>query len=137
MTLIVEHAIKLNVNPVLNVPLSLNKGNLVIYKKRIGSITFTIVMKNQDLFVIYKILKILRIFTSTLDLMFAPLMLEKSLIMKVMNQLQKEGTSQIIIDLIQCMLTFYDINSKIIMVISSKTSVRGGGYFLGYKNNSR
>ena len=35
-----------------------------------------------------------------------------SLIMKVMNLLRKEGTSQIMIHLIQCMLTFHNIKSK-------------------------
>ena len=33
-------------------------------------------------------------------------------IMKVMNMLRKEGTSQIMIYLIQCMLTLHNIKSK-------------------------
>ena len=57
----------------------------------------------------------------------SPLMLEKYLIMKVMNLLRKEGTSQIIIYLIQCMLTFHNIESKRLMIIISKTSLGGGG----------
>ena len=52
---------------------------------------------------------------------FSSLMLEFfSLIMKVMNMLQKEGKSQIMINLIQCMLTFHNIMYKILMLISSK-----------------
>ena len=69
----VQHTIKKNVTPVLNVPPSLNKWALVIYKKkRMGWIRFTIVMGNQDLYVIWKILKILRIFMNTLYLIFLP-----------------------------------------------------------------
>ena len=42
------------------------------------------------------------------------LMLENIfLVMKVMNMLQKEGTSQIIIHLIPCMFKFHNIKSKI------------------------
>ena len=42
-----------------------------------------------------------------------PMMLAKfSLIMKVMNLLQKEGTIKIMIHLIKCMLTFHNTKSK-------------------------
>ena len=84
-----------------------------LQKNRIGSKRFTIVMGNQDLSVIWNILKILKILIGTLYLMFPPLMLELfSLIMKVMNLLRKEVTSKIMIHLIQCMLTFHNIKSK-------------------------
>ena len=52
------------------------------------------------------------------------LMLETfSLIMTVMNMLRKEGTSQINIHIIQFMLTFHNIKSKRLMLISSKTNL--------------
>ena len=61
-------------------------------------------MGDQDLSVIWKILKILKILICTLYLMFSPMMLAKKfLIVKVMNLLWKEGKSQIMIHLIQCM----------------------------------
>ena len=53
---------------------------------------------------------------------FVSLVLAKfSLVMKVMNMLQKEGTSQIMIYIIHCMLTFHNIKSKRLVLISSKT----------------
>ena len=58
-----------------------------------------------------------------LYLMFPPLIMEKYLIMKVMNLLRKEGTSKIVIYLILCMLVFQNIKSKILILISSNTSV--------------
>ena len=64
------------------VPLSLNKGNFIIYKKkRIGTIMFTISMGNQDLSMIWKILKILNILMGTFYLMFPPLMMENFLLL--------------------------------------------------------
>ena len=49
-------------------------------------------------------------------LVFPPLMLATfSLIMKVMNLLRKYGTGQIMIHLIQCMLTLNNIKYKILM----------------------
>ena len=81
-------------------------------KKGIVSIRFKRSMGNDYFYVIRRILKILNILLSTIYLMFYPLMLEKSLIMKVMNMLRKEGTSQIIIYLIHCMLTFHNIETK-------------------------
>ena len=42
-------------------------------------------------------------------------------VMKVMNMLPKEGTSQNLIHIIQCMFTFHNIKSKRGMIISSKT----------------
>ena len=90
----------------------------------IVSIRFTIVVGNQDLSVIWNILKILKILMSMLYLMFSPLMLTKtSLIKKVMNVLWKEGKSQITIHLIQCMLTLHNIRSKRLMLISSKKNL--------------
>ena len=73
-----------------------------------------IVIGNQDLSAIRKILRILEILIGTLYLMFYPLVLEKHyLIMKVMNTLRKDGTSQIMIHLTHCMLKFYNINTKV------------------------
>ena len=43
---------------------------------------------------------------------FTPDAGKNSLIMKVMNMLRKEGTSQVMIHLIHCMLIFHNINSK-------------------------
>ena len=54
-----------------------------------------------------------------------------SLIMKVMNPLRKEGTSQIIIHLIQCMLAFQNIKSKRGMLIISKTMLGKGKRLYG------
>ena len=72
-----------------------------------------IVVRNQDLSMILNILKILNILMSMLYLMFPPLMLATFyLIMKVMNLLKNEDTSQIMIHLIQCMFTFHNIMSK-------------------------
>ena len=48
---------------------------------------------------------------------------KSSLIIKVMNMLRKEGTSQIMIHIIRCMFTFHNIKSKRLMLISSKTSL--------------
>ena len=45
-----------------------------------------------------------------------------SLMTKVMNLLRKEGTIQIMINLIQCMLTFHNIKSKRWILTSSKKS---------------
>ena len=54
-------------------PLSLNKLTFVNYKKkRIGSIRFTMVTGNQDLYVICNILKKLKILMSVLYLIFSP-----------------------------------------------------------------
>ena len=72
----------------------------------------------------YEHLNILNILMITLYLIFSLLMLELfSLIMKVMNLLRKERTSKIMNNLIQCMLTFHNIKSKIWMSISSKISL--------------
>ena len=77
-------------------------------------------MGNQDISVIWKIMNIFKILMSTLYLMFLPLMLETfSLIMKVINLLRKEVTSQIMIH----MLTFHHIKCKIWMLISSNKSL--------------
>ena len=111
MMLRVQRTIKINVTLVLNVHLSLNKGTLAIYKrnKRIGSITSTIVMGNEEISVICKILHMIDILMS----IFPPLILEEvSLIIKVMNILRKKGESQIMIYLIQSMLKFQNIKSK-------------------------
>ena len=71
-------------------PLSLNKGTLVNYKNRIGSIRFKLVMGNQDLSVIWKIFKILKILMIMLYLMPPPPpdAGKNSLIVKVMNLLR-------------------------------------------------
>ena len=80
-----------------------------------------IVMGNQDLSVIWNILKMLNIFMRTLYLMLSPLIMVKIiLMMKVMNLFCKEGTSQIMIRPVQCMLAFQNINSKILTLISSR-----------------
>ena len=51
----------------------LTKKTFINYKKkRIGSIRFMIVMGNQDLSVIWKILKILKILMSKIYMMFSP-----------------------------------------------------------------
>ena len=73
-----------------------------------------IVMGNQDLSLIWKILKMLKILMSTLYLILPPLMLVKNLIiMKAMNMLHKEGKSQITIHPLQFILKFQTIKSKI------------------------
>ena len=71
------------------------------------------VMVNQDLYGIWKILKILNILMRTLYLMVSPLIMVEILLMKkLMNLLRKEGTSQIIIPPLQCMVIFHNIKSK-------------------------
>ena len=75
----VQHTMKYNVTPVLNVPLILNKGTLIILKKRIGSIRFTIVMGNHELSVIWKILNLLKTLMIAFYLVFYYLMLAKNL----------------------------------------------------------
>ena len=67
----------------------------------------------MDLYVIWGILKMLKILVRTLYLMFSPLMLVKILLMmKVINLLQKDGKIQIKIHPLQCMLILHNINSK-------------------------
>ena len=96
-----------------------------LQKKKIGSIWFTIVMGNQDLSIILKILKILNNLVVMIYLVFYPLTLANiDLILKLMNMLRKEGTSQIMIHFIQCMLIFHNIMSNRWMLISSKTILR-------------
>ena len=61
-----------------------------------------IVVGNQNLYMIWNILKIIKIFMRTLYLMLYPLILVKIiLMMKVINLLQEEVTSQIIIHPLQ------------------------------------
>ena len=70
-------------------------------------------MGNQDISVIWKILKILKILMRVLYLILPPLMLVKILLMsKVMDMLRKEGKSQITIYPIQCMLLFQNIKPE-------------------------
>ena len=93
-----------------------------LQKLRLASIRFTIVMGNQELHVIRKILKILIFLMILLYLMLSPQMLAKfSLIMKATNIMRKDRTSQIMIYLIQCMLVFQNIKPKGWMLIISKT----------------
>ena len=99
MAFIVQHTIKIKCYSGIKCDPQYQQRNFhKLQKKRIGSIRFRIVIGNQDLYLICKILNILNILISTLYLMFSPLILAKfSLIMKVMNLLQKEVTSQIMI----------------------------------------
>ena len=70
-------------------------------------------MGNQDLSIILKILKILNNLVVMIYLVFYPLTLANiDLILKLMNMLRKEGTSQIMIHFIQCMLIFHNIMSN-------------------------
>ena len=91
-------------------------------KKSIGLMRITIVVGNHGLSVIWTILKILNISLRTLYLMLSPLMLvKKNLIMKVMNMLWNEVTSQIKIITLQCMLIFHHTRYKILMLVRSRT----------------
>ena len=90
MAFIVQHTIKIKCYSGSKYDSQYQQRNLSkLQKKRICLIRFTILMGNQDLSVICKIFKILNILISTLYLMFFPLILEKYLIMKVMNMLNK------------------------------------------------
>ena len=110
----VQHTIKIKCySGIKCAPQSQQRNPRKLQKNRIGSIRFTMVMGNQDLPVIWNILKILKIFMSRLYLMFPPPDAGISfLIMKVMNLLREEGTSKIMIHLIQCMLKLHNIKSK-------------------------
>ena len=73
-----------------------------------------LVMRNQDISVILKMLKIIKIFMRALYMMFSPLiMVINILLKKVMNLLRKDRTNEIKIHLLQCMLKFQNIKSKI------------------------
>ena len=70
-------------------------------------------MGNQELSVIWKILKIIKILMRMIYLMLSPLMLVKIILtMKVINLLQKDDTSQITIHHLRCMLIFQNIKYK-------------------------
>ena len=81
----------------------------------------TIMMGNQDIYLIWNIFKIINILIKTLYLMFPPLIFVKTiLMMKSMNLFMKEVTHQITIHLLQCMLTLQNINTKKRMLIRSR-----------------
>ena len=99
--------------PVLTVPLGINKRTSNIYKKMIGLMRVIIVMGEQELSMMWKILNIMNILINNLYLMFSPLIMVKIiLIIKVVNMLRKKVKSQIDIHPRQCMFTLQNIETK-------------------------
>ena len=77
-----------------------------------------IVMGNQDLCVVYNLLMVIMVLVWMLYPVLSPLNMMKIIIMmKVMNMLEKEVTSKIMVHRLQCMLIFHNIKSKILMLI--------------------
>ena len=75
-----------------------------------------IVMGSQDLYVMWKTLKTIKILIRMLYLIFSPLMLVKMLLMvKVRNLFWKDVISQITINPLQFMLKFQNTKSKSFM----------------------
>ena len=94
-------------------PLSLNKGTFVNYQKEDRFNKFYDSDGDSGPFCDMEDLEDTQDFDKYALPYAPPLMLENvSLIIKVMNMLRKKGKSQIMINIIQCMLIFHNINSK-------------------------